>query len=232
MQQPLHYVGRQARRSDGQATRIAILEASLSLIIKEGIRGIRHRAVATLAKVPLAATTYYFSDIKDLINDALTYFAEKSLVKNEILEKRAYDFFNQFKHTNFQLPHARNILINRLTEFLLEHINREIISVEDRILESAFYGEALRNPHLAEAVCLLDESHEKALVHFFIQLGSSQAEQNAIQIFSILRFFESYYAVRGTKDDHTQLINDTVEMTVRRIVDDLLVDISQTKKCL
>ncbi|WP_414819992.1 TetR/AcrR family transcriptional regulator, partial [Shewanella colwelliana] len=56
---PLSYVGRTTHRVDGEARRIAILEATLRLIVKEGIRGVRHRAVASEADVPLASTTYY-----------------------------------------------------------------------------------------------------------------------------------------------------------------------------
>ena len=41
------------------------------------MRGIRHRAVAKEADVPLAATTYYFKDIDELIVDTFTLYTEK-----------------------------------------------------------------------------------------------------------------------------------------------------------
>src|SRR5690606_7774017 len=75
----IQYQGRQARRSGSEQRRVAILEAALRIVVKEGIRNVRHRAVAKEAEVPLSATTYYFKDISDLICDAFTLFAENAV---------------------------------------------------------------------------------------------------------------------------------------------------------
>src|SRR5690554_7202695 len=66
----LQYQGRKATRAKSEQRRRDILEATLRIIRTEGVRGVRHRAVAKEAKVPLAATTYYFKDIDELIVDA------------------------------------------------------------------------------------------------------------------------------------------------------------------
>ena len=55
-----------------------ILRPPLRIVAKEGIRGVKHRAVAKEAGVPLASTTYYFKDIDELISDAFMLFAENS----------------------------------------------------------------------------------------------------------------------------------------------------------
>jgi len=73
----VNYLGRQLTRSDGKKKRDKILEATLSIIVREGIRGVRHRAVAKEADVSLSSTTYYFKDIHDLITDAFMYFASQ-----------------------------------------------------------------------------------------------------------------------------------------------------------
>jgi len=61
-QQSIH-----SRRSDGAKKKLRILEATLRLIVKEGIRGVKHRAIAKEAGVSLSSTTYYFKDIHDLL---------------------------------------------------------------------------------------------------------------------------------------------------------------------
>ena len=64
------------RRARGERRRQAILEATLTLVGRQGAGAITHRAVAEEAGVPLAATTYYFSSKSELVREALTYAAE------------------------------------------------------------------------------------------------------------------------------------------------------------
>jgi DNA-binding transcriptional regulator YbjK len=63
------------RRERGQQKRDAILEATLRVIAEGGIAAVTHRAVAEVAGVPLAATTYYFASKDDLLEQALTKVA-------------------------------------------------------------------------------------------------------------------------------------------------------------
>ncbi|CAN0605626.1 unnamed protein product, partial [Ectocarpus sp. 12 AP-2014] len=74
----IQYHGRKAARAKSEHRRLQILEATLRIAAREGLRGIKHRAVAREAKVPLAATTYYFRDIDELISDAFMLFAERA----------------------------------------------------------------------------------------------------------------------------------------------------------
>ncbi len=53
----VQYQGRKASRQGSELRRQNILEAALRLIVREGVRAVRHRAVAAEADVPLSATT-------------------------------------------------------------------------------------------------------------------------------------------------------------------------------
>ena len=66
----------ESRRARGERRRLAILEATLTLVGRKGAGAITHRAVAEEAGVPLAATTYYFSSKSELVREALTHAAE------------------------------------------------------------------------------------------------------------------------------------------------------------
>lgn len=66
----IRYSGRKASRAKSELRRLEILEATLRIAARDGLRGIKHRAVAREAGVPLAATTYYFRDIHELISDS------------------------------------------------------------------------------------------------------------------------------------------------------------------
>ena len=54
----------------GRARRTAILDAAIDVVARDGTGAVTHRAVAKLAKVPLAATTYYFASRDDLLLEA------------------------------------------------------------------------------------------------------------------------------------------------------------------
>ncbi|MCL1140689.1 TetR/AcrR family transcriptional regulator [Shewanella pneumatophori] len=218
MQVPLTYVGRQSNRSDGQARRVAILEATLKLIVKEGIRGVRHRAVATEAQVPLSSTTYYFDDIKDLISDSLTYFAEKNLWMNKVLEQKSYALIEglmQAKQST-NAEQTKLIIIQELSLFICEHIKGQVALRHDRILEAAFHEEALRNPQLAAAIMALDTTFLTSIKQFFIAMGSDTAKTDANQILAMIKFFEYQYLIREAIDEE-QLVT-TINSTVSYIV--------------
>lgn len=55
------------RQARGTARRDAIVHAAADLILRDGPGAVTHRAVAARADVPLAATTYYFTGLDDLV---------------------------------------------------------------------------------------------------------------------------------------------------------------------
>jgi DNA-binding transcriptional regulator YbjK len=57
-------------RPRGAARRRSIVEAALTLLGRGGSGAVTHRAVAAVAGVPLAATTYYFATKDDLVLEA------------------------------------------------------------------------------------------------------------------------------------------------------------------
>ncbi|MGS0680879.1 TetR/AcrR family transcriptional regulator [Shewanella sp. 125m-7] len=215
---PLTYVGRQSNRSDGQARRIDILEATLRLIVKEGIRGVRHRAVASEANVPLSSTTYYFDDIKDLISDSLTYFAEKTLWMNKALEQKSYALVESVKleQETADESQMKVFIIENLSLFICEHIKEQLAHRDDRVLEVAFHEEALRHPQLAAAIIALDETFLESIKHFFTGMGSSSANADAYQILAIIKLLEYQYLIRFEIDEEQML--EIIRSTVSHIV--------------
>lgn len=125
--------------------RTQILEAALRLVCREGVRGIRHRAVAKEAQVPLSATTYYFKDINDLISETFLLFATNAMAHvvaptNAVLE------------AGLQNPDARegDAAVNLAADVIAQHIESELSEKRDHLLaEQAFLHEALLNPQLA-----------------------------------------------------------------------------------
>lgn len=59
------------RRLDGRLRRDALLQAAVQVAGEQGVGATTHRAVAARAGVPLAATSYYFESIGELLAEAM-----------------------------------------------------------------------------------------------------------------------------------------------------------------
>ena len=57
----------------GERRRYALVSAAAELLCEVGFEGVRHRAVARRAGLPLASTTYYFSSLDELIASAVEH---------------------------------------------------------------------------------------------------------------------------------------------------------------
>jgi DNA-binding transcriptional regulator YbjK len=150
--QSISYRGRKASRTRSEQRRRNILEAALRIVVTEGVRGVRHRAVAKEADVPLSATTYYFDDIHALIADTFTLFAESAMedVVDPIYAE-VEDFIRNNRETFEKDPAARGQLVERMAMLITLFIQNEVNEKRDHLMaEQAFMHECLRDPHLRE----------------------------------------------------------------------------------
>lgn len=69
------------RRARGERRRRELLEAALVVIDQRGVQATTHRAVAEVAGVPLATTTYYFESIDHLLEEALMLFVSEEAAR-------------------------------------------------------------------------------------------------------------------------------------------------------
>lgn len=182
------YQGRKVARAKSAARRKAILEAALRLAARDGIRGIKHRSVAREAGVPLAATTYYFRDINELISDAFLLFAERASQDIQSFCK-TLDLVldNQPPEDLARNSPQRHLLARRLAAianaFLESHVGEE---GRDRILvEQVFLIEALREPHLAELARRHRQQWIEGLEHVLKRLESPQPRQDAALVIDL-----------------------------------------------
>src|ERR1700742_5090263 len=76
------------REARGERRRQAILEAALQLIGERGVSATTHRAVAERAGVPVAATTYYFESLDELLDEALLLFVREEAERLTALSAR------------------------------------------------------------------------------------------------------------------------------------------------
>ncbi|MBY6212464.1 TetR/AcrR family transcriptional regulator [Microbulbifer agarilyticus] len=213
----LVYQGRRAQRADSRQRRKAILEGTLRLIVKEGIRGIRHRAVAKEAEVPLAATTYYFKDLNDLISDAFTYFVEKNIDETRSLQEESFAAVRQLPKEQLHSAEGRRQLTQQLTRFVLAHIRTQVASRDNRIIELAFKNEALRNPQLTRAVRMASQSIENLIVEFFELLQLADPLAAAQIVYGTILNLE-FQILNGAIAVDSPLLERAVSLMVKRLI--------------
>ena len=186
------YQGRKTSRAGSEQRRRLILEAALRIVIREGVRGIRHRAVAKEADVPLAAPTYSFKDIQELINDTFTLYAEQALEVVTQFSKRLYEPLENGNGKS--VVEALNsdedmtdVIAVSLTDYVIEQVSQHR---ESLIAEQAFRYEAILNPHLRK----LGEVHKVALMQKLTDLltlmQSAHPAEDATIVISVLHRIE------------------------------------------
>ncbi len=162
------YHGRKASRGGSERRRINILDAALRVVVREGVRAVRHRAVASEAKVPLSATTYYFKDITDLIVDTFVMFYERNtvLMKRNLTEALAAPLKEETK-----MP-WQAVLSKALSTYLLAQVTERR---EQIIAEQAFFNEVLYYARLNP----LAQQYQKVFCTKFLQLTKTLPVKNS-----------------------------------------------------
>jgi DNA-binding transcriptional regulator YbjK len=186
-----------ATRSRGARTRREILDAALRVIAREGVRGATHRAIAVEAGVQLSLTTYYFTDLGELVASAFEAFMDRGNAELESLWAAAFVYLDR----TGPLADADVATRRRVRDYALRGI---VGYVSEKIayqpvglaVEHQFFFEALNDARLTE----LAARHRARLVAPMIELcrrfGSPQPETDADLLFgTIIRLeYESLLA--------------------------------------
>ena len=78
-------------RARGRRRREVLLRAALEVIAERGVGGTTHRAVAQVADVPVATTTYYFSSLDELLEAALELYVEDEVARVQAVSTRVLE---------------------------------------------------------------------------------------------------------------------------------------------
>lgn len=183
----VQYQGRKTSQQGSEQRRQAILDAAMRIIVREGVRAIRHRAVAAEAGVPLSATTYYFKDINDLITDTFALFVERSAAHMGQFWRSTEGFLREQVSQLDGSVEARRLLANEIARLAVEYVRHQLLTRREHLLaEQAFQQEALLNPRLHTLMRAHRQILLKGVTHFFEVLGSLHAQQDAKLLTAII----------------------------------------------
>jgi len=208
-----NFQGRQTKRSDGKEKRIRLLDATLRIIVRDGMRGVRHRAVAAEADVSLSSTTYYFKDIHDLITDAFIHFANQELEDSLQLKEISMEALTNIQSVDELL--LKETLPPVISIFIHEHISSQLKDVDRRRLEYAFQNEALHNEKLASVLVENRAAMLEMIEQFFSYLGSKHPRANAHITLACIRHIEYQLVL----DNNLSVDDPLIENIIKDLID-------------
>lgn len=196
----VQYQGRKASRQGSEQRRQAILDAALRIIVRDGVRAVRHRAVAAEADVPLSATTYYFKDIDDLITDTFALFVERGAVSMAEFWQGTQALQQELVSRLDGSRQARQQVADEIAGFTAAYIQQQLRERRDHLIaERAFEQEALINPRLHELVRAHREILLQGVSHFFEMLGSTQPRQDGELLTAVILQMEYRGLLEGVE---------------------------------
>lgn len=144
----------------GERRRYALVRAAAELLCEGGFEAVRHRAVADRAGIPLASTTYYFSSLDELIENAVEYLgaAEVAALRTRLRElprrRRGAEAAADVLVDLLAAETTREQLISRYERYIACARHPGLRGVERRLLQQRVdaVGEAMaRSGRLARA---------------------------------------------------------------------------------
>ncbi len=206
------------RQQRGELRRDAILRATWGVILRDGVRGVRHRAVAAAANVPLSSTTYYFKDIQDLLVQSFELFAEESIERFVApfwrqAEQQRQAFMAETRPAGSELTAMQGVelsselLLGVATNYIEERLSKHS---EQVILEYAFWYAAIHEPRLQTAVRLVVRRWIGLMQPWLNLLPVTQPEQAARSMLATLRRIEYEGLIGGSATESPTWIRDAL----------------------
>lgn len=201
------YQGRKAARESSEQRRLAILRAALRVLVRDGVRGVRHRAVAKEADVPLSATTYYFKDIHDLLADAFALFTNETV---QTFVQPFWDSSNAWMRAYPEDVKQHPKLVAEVLEHMADAGARYILTrVRDHrehlILEHAFWYAALTDERMHGMAVQHGRRLQGNFIRMLDYLGTREPELAARSLLATVRRLEYEAMVEPAQCDHERI---------------------------
>ncbi len=198
------------RSAKREQTRMRMLEAVLAIIVEEGMRGVRHRAVAERAGVSLGTTTYHFESIEDLISSAFQFWRSRHTLAGN-------PFFHQLGEVLAGLQgrppkgKQRREIARQVHKLSVDYVCDQLTGKhQDRIVELAFYHESLRSSALRELVLKSWQEEIDYLEEVHRLVGFQQPRADAQMTFSLFRQLEQGTVIAGLARPDRKMISRTL----------------------
>lgn len=206
---------RRGTRPRGEQTRGKILDATLRVIGRDGVRGTTHRAIAKEAGVQLSLTTYYFKDLNELLSLAFRSFMDRDYGEMTEQWNRAFRYLDQFSADDLAREETRQRVIDYCTKRVVDHIRHGLTEYPEGLaVEHHFFYEALNDPRLTELSALHRRRLLEPMIRFCEYFNVEDPETDADLLFGTITRLE-YEALPAAPDN---IDYKSIRNAIRRIV--------------
>jgi DNA-binding transcriptional regulator YbjK len=178
---PDHRLATDGRRARGEASRQAILDATVRVIAAGGLTSVTHRAVAAEAGVSTALTTYHFSTLDALLRATLSSLSATGVARLAAVAQLAQS--------------GALTLADAAAAFLIEELgpNRDVFTAN---LELQFA--AARRPEWSTVMTNTDEAFVEVIRHYVGDEQAARAIFSAAFGFAVLQVIEGAHPTDAT----------------------------------
>lgn len=199
---------RRATRRRGARTRQEILEATLRLIAREGIAGVTHRAVAQEAGVNLSLTTYYFTDLSDLLCSAFRHFEATGAEQISQTWERVFRYLERSRGGADERQRVREYLVRNMCDWVREMVQTNPVRIAAK---QHFFNEALVDAQLAAIAGQYRERLRQYFARLCETIGSTAPSLDADLLFGTLLRLEQE-ALSDSGRDFTRMRQQLVRL--------------------
>lgn len=203
-------------RSDGKLSQKSILEATLKVILKDGIRNVKYKTVAEIAGVTQSAVAYYFSSIPILIDKSFRFYFEKYTIEMAYTRQIGEHVLANFLGEDLQKSNIRRVFLIQYTQALIALLSTNTDELKEfLLLDRIFRNETLINRSLYKILKVQDQYDIDAIYQLFLTLKTKKPKEESIQFMALLWFIgerllqEEYCSVE--KEKSANLIEHMLE---------------------
>lgn len=172
----------------GHATRLAILEAALGLIARQGVHAVTHRAIAADAGVALASTTYFFDSLPQLLLEAFQHYVAQSHEGNMQALGEAADLVAH----SVAGGESRAALQAQVLDFIVGFMTRQLQqSARGQAVEAQFLNMAHPTPDLAAAITAYRQALVDGMAAVLAPLTGAHAPLDASLLLGVIHRFDA-----------------------------------------
>ncbi|WP_206486358.1 TetR family transcriptional regulator [Thalassotalea sp. G2M2-11] len=203
------------RRSKGEQTRNQILQAAIEVLASQGIKKTTHRAIADHAQLQLSLTTYYFKDIQELVNQAFTLNASKTISKANTAWLPAFELVESYKKSELRKSAIRtevaDKLIDMATKYIVDNIKH---NATELAVKQLLFSESQNTPQLRE----LSTSHQSTLLEPCIKLCRYFNKETATIDADIMLTIFTQLEFRNILLPEDELDSKAIHASVQRLI--------------
>ncbi|MBB6520554.1 TetR/AcrR family transcriptional regulator [Pseudoteredinibacter isoporae] len=187
-------------KNRSQFSKDTILEATLYVLLEDGIKGIKFQSVSERAGVYPSSISYHFKTIENLIESAFHFYMAH--YNREMADYRDYakSLINNFSKADLNSQGERDDVLKKYSQVLLEVAtpnNDQYVYLME--LDRLFRNELVNYPAIAKKIAAQDRADIELMKSFFVLFSSPNAHTDAIHLMALLSHLNNQFLQHGPK---------------------------------